>query len=459
LSDDGRQIVAHRAVRPATGGEGRSLPADRCLLSIGLNAGSAPLALRERLAFPHETLARALGALRTIVRDADSSLTEGIILSTCHRLECYAVVRDADAGRDALIQFLSDVHDFPAAAFVPYLVHRTDQEVVDHLFALAAGLASPVLGDSQIIGQVSDAYAGAHAAGTAGPVLAALFQRAMHAAKRVHSETTLNRRVSVGYTGAAIALQSAPVAQPTALILGAGQMGQRAAWYLHKHDAGRILIANRTLARACGLAARVNGEAVPWERITDVFAAVDIIISATAAPDVVVRVDDVAAAMRERPDRPLQCVDLAVPHDIEPAVGALPQVNVATVDDLAGLVDAGRAKRQSEIPRAEAILAEGKADFAQWLASRVVAPIISAMRDEAERIRATELHRFLQRDSVDTADAARLDALTKSIVNKLLHHPTVRLKEMSAAPDYAAVAGDLFGVLGADLSETGGGGL
>jgi glutamyl-tRNA reductase len=435
----------------AAGADGCPLPAACSLLSIGLDAGSAPLALRERLAFPHETLASGLEAFRSIARDTASVLTEGVILSTCHRLECYAMARDAEAGRATLIQFLSDVHNVPAAEFVPHLVCRTDQEVIDHLFALAAGLASPVLGDSQILGQVGDAYAAAQSAGTAGPVLAALFQRAMHAAKRVHSETTLNRRVSVGYTGAAIALQSTTVAHPTALVLGAGQMGQRAAWYLHKHDAGRILIANRTPERARELAARVNGEAVPWERVADAFAAADIIIAATAAPDAVVRADDVAAAMRARPDRPLQCVDLAVPRDIEPAVAALPQVSVATVDDLAERVDAGRAKRESEIPRAEAILAAGKADFTRWQTARTVTPIISAMRDEAERIRAAELRRFLQRDGIDTADAARLDALTKSIVNKLLHHPTVRLKEMSAAPDYAAVAGDLFGVAPPDV--------
>jgi glutamyl-tRNA reductase len=422
------------------------------LLSIGLNAGSAPLALRERMTFPRETLASALAAFRSIAQGAESGLTEGIILSTCHRLECYAVARDAEAGHAALVQFLSDAHGVPVAEFVPHLVHRIDQEVVDHLFSLAAGLASPVLGDSQILGQVSDAYAAAQSAGTAGPVLAALFQRAMHAAKRVHSETTLNRRVSVGYTGAAIALQSTAMARPTALVLGAGQMGQRAAWYLHKHDAGRILIANRTLDRAHELAARVNGEAVPWERVTDAFTETDIIIAATAAPEAVVRADDVAAAMRARPDRPLQCVDLAVPRDIEPAVAALPGVNVATVDDLAERLDAGRAKREAEIPRAEAIIAEGKADFARWQAARTVTPIISAMRDEAERIRTAELRRFLQRDGLDSADAARLDALTKSIVNKLLHHPTVRLKEMSAAPDYAAVAGDLFGIAPTEVS-------
>jgi len=426
------------------------------LIAVGLNAGSAPLAVRERLAFPHEMLARGLEAFRAIAQDADSGVTEGIILSTCHRLECYAVAHNAETGRDALVRFLSDVHGVPTTEFTPHLVSRSDQAVIDHLFALASGLASPVLGDSQILGQVSDAYAAAQHACTVGPVLAALVQRAMHAAKRVHSETMLNRRVPVGYTAAAIALRAASVPHPVALILGAGQMGQRAAWYLHKHNAGRILIANRTPERARDLAARVNGEVVPWDAYTDAFARVDIIIAATAAPDAVVRADAVAAAMRARPDRPLICVDLAVPRDIEPAVAALPNLRLSTVDDLTTLVDADQAKRAADIPRAEAILAEGKADFARWQAARAVTPIISAMRDEAERIRTTELRRFLQRNGQDAADAARLDALTKAIVNKLLHHPTVRLKEMSSLPDreqYAAIAGDLFGVGEGDNSR------
>lgn len=416
------------------------------LIAIGLNAGTAPLALRERLAFSRETLAHGLATLHAAIRDGASGLEEAVVLSTCHRLECYAVVVDTGAGRATLARFLSEAHAVPAAEFLPHLAVRTEQEVVDHLFALAAGLASPVIGDSQILGQVSDAYGAARDAGTAGPVLAALFQRAMHAAKRVHSETTLNRRVSVGYTGAAIALLSTKAARPACLVLGAGQMGQRAAWYLHKHDAGRVLIANRNPERARDLASRVNGEALPWERVTEAYADVDIIIAATAAPEAVVRAGDVAAAMRARPDRPLVCLDLAVPRDIEPAVAALPHVTVATVDDLTTLVDADRAKREAEVPRAEAIVAEGRADFARWLEARAVTPLISAMRDEAERIRAAELRRFLGRDGAEGADAAQLDALTKAIVNKLLHHPTIRLKEMSASPEYAAIAGDLFGV-------------
>ncbi len=429
------------------------------LVAIGLNAGSAPLALRERLAFSHETLPHALESFRARIA-ADSGMTEGIVLSTCHRLEVYAVAQDADAGREAMMQFLSDAHGVPAVEFVPHLVHRTDAQVVDHLFTLAAGLASPVLGDSQVLGQVSDAYVAAQRAGTAGPVLAALFQRAMRAAKRVHSETTLNRRVSVGYTGAATALRSVDAPHPAALIIGAGQMAQRAAWYLHKHGAGRILIANRTDARAQELAARVDGQVIQWEQCAAVYADVDIVITATAAPDAVVTAGDVAAAMRRRPDRPLFCMDLAVPRDIEPGVAALPNVRVSTVDDLAGLIDDDHAKRAAGIPRAAAILDEGKADFDRWYAARAVTPIIAAIRGEAERIRTAELHRYLQRDGAGDTDAARVDALTKAIVNKLLHHPMVRLKEMAVSPEhieYAGMAGDLFGVTSSDLLSGGGG--
>lgn len=415
------------------------------MIAIGMNAGDAPLALRERLAFSPDALTRGLATLQSAIERAE--LAEAIILSTCHRLEIYAVASDPEVGRDTLVRFLSDARDLPATAFMPHLITRHDNAVADHLFRLTAGLESPVLGDSQILGQVSNAYHTAREACTTGPILAALFQRAMHAAKRVHSETTLNRRASVGYAGAAVALRAARTPHPTALILGAGQMAQRAALYLHKHDTGRILIANRTAERARDLAARVNGEVVPWNNFADVLADVDIIISATSAPDAVVRERDVAAAMRKRPVRPLHCMDLAVPRDIEPSVSTLPNVRVSTVDDLATLVDTDRTKQQMEIPRAEAIVTEGRADFDAWLATRAVTPLISAMRDEAERIRTAEVRRFLQRDgSPATTDAERLDALTKAIVNKLLHHPTVRLKEMSTSPQYAAVAGDLFGV-------------
>lgn len=426
------------------------------LLCVGLDSERAPLALRERLAVSRETLPAMLAALRTRI-DEDSALSEGAILSTCHRLEIYAVAGDTHIGEQAIIQFLSEAHGVPVAEFTSHLIVRSGEDVAKHCFRLAAGLASPVVGDSQILGQVSEAYEVAHAAGTAGPVLAALFQRAVHAAKRVHTETTLNRRVSVGYTGAALALRRCGIEKPKALVIGAGQMAQRAAWYLRKHDVSRILIANRNAERARDLAQRVDGAAVSWHAIPATIADVDIVISATAAPDAIVQATMVATAMEQRPDRPLVLVDLAVPRDIEPGVAVLPHVRLATVDDLAGTLDERSAQQQAEIPRAEAIVAVERAAFSAWLAARAVTPLIGAIRTEAERIRQTELRRFFGDADPSPADAERLDALTKAIVNKLLHHPTVRLKALAASPECArdvALAGDLFGI-----SDISGGGL
>ncbi len=419
------------------------------LVAVGLDTGSAPLDLRERLAVSCETLPDALAALRVLTRGPDAPLAEGIILSTCHRLEAYVVAPEIEAAQQALVNFLGEVRGVPVAAFAPHLVTRAGEAVAAHCFRLAAGLASPVVGDSQILGQMGDAYNAARAAGAAGPVLAALFQRAVRAAKRVHTETALNRRVSVGYTGAAVALRACGVATPDALIIGAGQMAQRAAWYLRKHDAGRILITNRSPERARDLAQRVGGEAVAWGDLAAALVGVDIVIAATSAPGTVLDAAMVAAAMRERPDRPLHLVDLAVPRDIAPEVGALPHVHLATVDDLAGVVDAGQARQRAEIPRAEAIVAAEQAGFDAWLAARAVTPLIGAIRSEAERIRQEEIRRVYGDDLPAGMDAERLDALTKAIIAKLLHHPTVRLKASAASPEraeYAAVAGDLFGV-------------
>ncbi len=384
------------------------LPAACCLLPA-LDRARMPGARRSPCGsgwrFHMKRWRPALEALRSIARDTASGMTEGIILSTCHRLECYAVARDAEAGREALIAIPERYArrsggGVRAASRLSQLIRG----VVDHLFALAAGLASPVLGDSQILGQVSDAYAAAQSAGTAGPVLAALFQRAMHAAKRVHSETTLNRRVSVGYTGAAIALRATTRACNRWRSSSArGRWAQRAAWYLHKHDAGRILIANRTPERARELAARVNGEAVPWEHVCRTPSR----RWTSSSPRPPRRRRSCGRTTSRRrcargPDRPLALRG--------PRRAARHRASRRRACRNVQRRDGGRPRGrwwmrtrrsgEAEIPRAEAILAAGKADFARWQAARAVTPIISAMRDEAERIRAAELRRFLQRDGI-----------------------------------------------------------
>jgi len=423
-------------------------------VAIGLNVENAPLELREQLAFTGESLTPALAALRAVMAQEDAEIGEAVIVSTCQRVELIALVRDVDAGERALIRFLASVRDLPADAFAPHLTRWHDQGAVAHVFHLAAGLDSPVLGDSQILGQTVEAYEAARAAHTAGPMLAALFQHATRAGKRIHSETLLNCHVSVGTTAAALALQTAGVGQAgpgrRALVIGAGKMGQWAADYLHTHGVRHILIANRRLPQSAALAERVGGIAVPWEELHDAITCADVVISTTAAPNAILIRGDVAAIMARRPGRPLHFIDIAVPRDIAADVAAVPEVRVTTVDDLPALDGKERHERMREVPAAEAIIAGEIAAFRDWLHARAVSPTISEIRAVAEGIRQSELDNFLGRTHDFTArDARQIEALTRAIVNKLLHQPTVRLKAMSTVPEglqYAEAARDLFGL-------------
>ena len=428
-------------------------------VAIGLNVGSAPLELRERLSFTGESLTLGLVALRTVIAQEEAEIQEAVIVSTCHRLEMIAVTRDVMAGERALIRFLAGVRDVPTEEFAPYLNRWHNQKAVDHIFRLAAGLDSPVLGDSQILGQAVDAYDAARAAHTAGSMLAALFQCATRAGKRIHSETSLNRHVSVGTTAAALALETVgDGAGRRALVIGAGKMGQWAAHYLHTHGMSHVLIANRRLSQAMMLAEQVSGVPVPWEELRDAIVCADVVISTTAAPSMILTKSDVVAVMARRPDRPLHFIDIAVPRDIAPDVSEVPAVRVTTVDDLPAYANRERHERESQVPEAEAILAGEVAAFSSWMQARAVSPTISEMRAMAEGVRRSEFARFMGHNHGFTErDAHQIEALTKAIVNKLLHQPTVRLKAMSTTTggmEYADVMRDLFGLLSYPRPET-----
>jgi len=424
-------------------------------VAIGLNVGNAPLELREQLSFTGESLAPALAALRAVIAQEDAEISEAVIISTCQRVELIALVRDVEAGERALIRFLASVRDVPADAFTPHLSRWHDEAAIAHVFHLAAGLDSPVLGDSQVLGQTVEAYDAARAAHTAGPMLAALFQHTTRAGKRIHSETLLNRHVSVGTTAAALVLQTAgaDLGGPgrRALVIGAGKMGEWATDYLHTHGMRHILIANRRLPQSAALAERVGGIAVPWEELHDAITCADVVISTTAAPTAILTYGDVTAIMARRPGRPLHFIDIAVPRDIAPDVAQVPDVRVTTVDDLPALDGEERHERAREVPAAEAIIAAEMAAFDDWLHARAVSPTISEIRAVAEGIRQSELDHFLGRTHDFTVrDARQIEALTRAIVNKLLHQPTIRLKAMSTAPEgvrYAEVARDLFGLV------------
>ncbi len=420
-------------------------------VALGLHVDTAPVALRERLAFSPEMLADGLANLRDRIVHDLTPIVEAVIVSTCHRLEMIALVRDVEGGEDALIDFLAQCRQVPAEAFAPLLTRWHDQDAIRHVFALAAGLHSPVLGDSQILGQVSDAYDAARQSSTCGAVLGTLIQQATRAAKRVHSETMLNRHVSVGYTAAAMALDSVRGSGRRTLVIGAGKMGTWTTRYLHDHGMTHIIIANRRLAQAQAQAERIGGVAVPWEEMLDAVVCADVVISTTAAPHAILSRSDIETAMTRRGGRPLHLIDIAVPRDIEASAGEVPGVILRTVDDLHLAPDETRRERQAEIPRAEAIIEAEMGQFRDWIHARAVVPTITEVRMEAEHIRAQEVARFLAHDrSLQPQDVERLDALTRAIVNKLLHHPTVRLKAMATSNDgvrYAEIARDLFGLL------------
>ncbi len=427
-------------------------------VAIGLQVGRAPLAVRERLAFAGERLAAGLAVLRAEAAGDEAEVQEAVIVSTCHRLELVAVAREAEAGERALVRFLAGVRDVPADDFLPYLTCWHDGAAIEHVFALAAGLDSPVLGDSQILGQVGDAYEAARAAGASGPLLGALFQHATRAGKRVHSETTLNRHASVGYTAAALALDAVGGgADRRVLVIGAGKMGQWAADYLHRHATSHILIANRRLPHAASLAERVNGIAVPWEEREEALVCADVVISTTAAPSPILTKADIERVMARRGGRALHLVDIALPRDIAPDVREVPGVTLTTVDDLSAYAASQSGERAAAVPLAAAIIEGEVAQFREWMHARAVSPTISEIRAAAEAIRGRELARFFAHShDLTEREAKQIDALTRAIVNKLLHQPTVRLKATSGGAkglEYAEVARDLFGLLSCPYLE------
>lgn len=428
-------------------------------VAIGLQVGRAPLAVRERLAFAGESLAAGLATLQAGAAGDEAEVREAVIVSTCHRLELVAVARETAAGERTLVRFLAGVRDVPAADFAPYLTRWHDSAAIEHVFALAAGLDSPVLGDSQILGQVGEAYEAARAAGAAGPLLGALFQHAMRAGKRVHSETTLNRHASVGYTAAALALDAVGGgAGRRVLVIGAGKMGQWAADYLRQHATSHILIANRRLQQAFALAERMGGIAVPWEEREEALVCADVAISTTAAPSAILTKTDIERVMARRGGRALHLVDIAVPRDIAPDVRDVPGVTLTTVDDLPAFDAAQTDERAAAVPFAEAIIEGEMAQFREWMHARAVSPTISELRAAAEAIRGRELARFFAHNhDLTERETQQVEALTRAIVNKLLHQPTVRLKATSGGPQglhYAEVARDLFGLLTCPYLET-----
>ena len=401
------------------------------LFLLGINHDTAPVDLRERLNFSEGDLSETLVALST-----RPGCGEAVVLSTCNRVELYVRCDDLDEARTELTRFLSDFHGVDPAALAPHLYGLASSEAALHLFRVAAGLDSLVVGEPQILGQVKEAYTTASEIGCTGSLLNKLFHCSFAAGKRVRSETELGEgAVSISYAAVALARKIfGSLADHNVLLVGAGEMSELTAVHLKAQQVSRIVVINRTASQAENLAEKIGGEAIPWTEMQQVLATTDVVVTATGSPTPIITSNQVEAVMRTRRNRPLFIMDIAVPRDVEASAGTIEQVFLYNIDDLQAIVSENLARRSAQITKAEVIVAEEVNGFMTWLRSRRAVPTLVALRQRFEVIRQAELKRLESKlASLAPADRARVEDVTRLIVEKLLSTPTERLKELSNA--------------------------
>jgi glutamyl-tRNA reductase len=420
------------------------------IVLVGLSHRTAPIEVRERVAFAN---GRLEPALRDLVRRP--AVEEGVILSTCNRVEVVASGSDPDAIASALPAFLADTHELRADALQDRLYTHRDREAVRHLFRVAASLDSMVVGEPQVLGQLKDQYAMAAATGASGRVLHRCFHKSFSVAKRIRSETGIaERAVSVGSAAVERACDVFDrFDDKAALLIGAGTMGELTARQLVAKGIGTVMVTNRTFERAVDVARELAGIAVPFEQVARMLPRADLVVSA-AGGDVLLRVPQIEEALRERRGRPMLLIDLAVPRSIEPAVNDLDGVYLFDVDDLDGVIAENRGVRASEALRAEAIVDTEVNAFWRWIEGLDVVPTIVALREKVDAIREREVARHLAAlGTVDPRQREAIERLTRAIVNKILHHPVTALRRHQAErgePFYVEAARSLFQLGGAE---------
>ena len=417
------------------------------LLLVGISHRTAPVELRERIDFQTRGIA---DALRHVTERTSAS--EAAIVSTCNRAEVYVACEDAAATRSGVVTFVSEFHGVAASEIAPHVYDEQDLEAARHLFRVAAGLDSLVVGEPQILGQVKDAHTIATDAQTAGPILNRLFHSSFAVGKRVRTETGLGSgAVSVSYAAAALAKKIfGDLAGRRVLVIGAGEMGKLTALHMKSQGVQSVTIVSRTMAHAARTAEAIGGaSAAPWDELDAVLGGCDIVITATGAASPILTKAHVEAVMRPRRNQPLFIIDIALPRDVEAAAGEIEQVFLYNIDDLQATVRENLARRASEVTRAESIVAEEVDKFAAWLGSRGAIPTVVALRQRFETIRRAELDRLNFKLAALPPDArARVDEITHLIVEKLLLTPTEQLKAVTDADTVGAYSEALTRLFG-----------
>lgn len=396
------------------------------LLAIGISHKTAPVALRERLALSE---GQATGVLHDL--QSHGEIQEAVALSTCNRTELYFVVSDPVEAETLALSELTRHAGIRPTELVERLYSLRGEDVVGHLMRVAAGLDSMVVGESEVLGQVKRAYELALVEGVTGPITNRLFRDAITTGKRVRSETgvgSLKTSVSTVAVELARATRGDLGAQHT-LVIGAGGNGELTARALSDAGASTVFVANRRYDRAIGVAQRYGGTAVRFDHLPEELIKADIVLSSTASPHQIIGVDELAVVMEQRAGRPLLMIDIAVPRDIDPAVGEIGGVTLYDMDDLQRQVDRNISVRRSEATKAEQVVDQERERFMRWLASLDVVPTISALRRRGEQIAGQVVTENLARfEGLSDEDRERLDTIGRAIVNRLLHEPTLRLK-------------------------------
>jgi glutamyl-tRNA reductase len=395
---------------------------------LGINHRTAPIALREKVAFSEERLLAALRALRQ-----EAGVAEVVILSTCNRTELYWA---GSASGAELSQWLERHHGNTLDLASSLYVHQ-ESRAVEHAFSVASGLDSMVLGEAQILGQLKDAYRVAQQAGSTGPSLNKLFQAAFSAAKRVRSETRIGEN-AVSLASATVSLARrvySDLSAQTALMVGAGEMNALAARHFISAGVKRVVIANRTLVRAQALATELKAHAVGLDALDQELAEADIVITCTASPVPLITKAAAEAAIRARRRRPIFMVDLAVPRDIDPAVAELEDVYLFSIDDLQQLIDENRQQREVAAGGARLVIDEEVARFLTESRAKDAGPAIRALRDQAEGIRSSTVEQARRLLAAGKSPNEVIEYLANTLTNRLLHTPTQALRQAAELSD------------------------
>ncbi|MDD4802386.1 MAG: glutamyl-tRNA reductase [Syntrophomonas sp.] len=423
------------------------------ILLTGINHQTAPVEIREKFTFTEAELNNAYEQLK-------NENVEGlVILNTCNRTEIYATTRDIEAAQEHLRSFLITYSGLAAEEVEKYIYQPNCYNAIEHLFRVSSGLDSMILGETQVLGQVKDAYEKSRALKAADGVLNSLFQKALHVGKKVRTETAIDQHpVSVSYAAVELAKTTLGWLQDkTVLVVGAGEIAELATRYLMQNGVSSVIVSNRSYDKAVQMAADFNGRAIHFDELTAELINADIVISCTAAKHFVIRDNGCREVLKSRAGRKIMLIDVAVPRDIEPSLGCIDGVYLYDIDELQYVIDFSLASRKKAAEKANSIIAQELIEFNQWLATLYVVPVISALKSYGEDIKKNELKRAFNRlGKMSEREQEIIATLANSIVNQLLHFPVVNLKEMAGSNQghlYAEVVKKLFDLQLADEEQ------